>query len=158
MRRLPNGRIDPFEQVDIADNVLNEVFRTTERLKVKAFLMYGTCLGFIRDGGYIKGDNDLDIGVICRKKKMKKLIRRLMKNGFTQRGRFWRYRNNIHVYKDRILIDFYFCKSGEFYSSLEYVQYKGKKYPVPCPVKQYLSACYSNWEKKEKQVSHYYGG
>lgn len=35
--------------------------------------------------------------------------------------------------------------------------YKGREYPVPSPVGEYLSACYLSWKAKEDEVTHYYG-
>lgn len=159
MRHRPKEIIEPFLNTDIADHVLSEAFRITGELKIKTFLVFGTCLGFVRDGGHIKGDPDIDIGVICQEKKKRIMIEAFLENGFTRnKKRFIRYHNNIHFYKDKILMDIYFCKSGKFYSHLEATWYKGRKYPIPYPVDKYLSRCYSNWKKKEKEITKYYGG
>lgn len=159
MRHLPKGVIEPFLNADIADNVLNEAFRITNELKIKAFLVFGTCLGFVRDGGHIKGDDDIDIGVICPEGKKDMLTGAFLENGFTRNmKRFERYHSNFHFYKDKILMDIYFCEEGKFYSRLESILHKGIKYPIPYPVDKYLSTCYSNWKVKEKQVTQYYGG
>lgn len=154
MKHHPYGIIDPFLRVDIADRILDEFFLIARRLKIKAFLVYGLCLGFVRDGGYIKGDNDLDVGVICNKEKEDQLISSLKENGFN-RGRSFRH-NNTHFYKSNILVDVYFRKSGKFYSNLDSTRYKEKEYPVPSPIEEYLSACYSNWKIKERQATHYH--
>lgn len=155
MKKHPYGIIDPFLHVDIADGILDEFFCIAGQLKIKAFLAFGMCLGFVRDGGYIEGDNDLDVGVICNKEEKDMLINSLKEKGFNQ-GRSYRH-NNIHFYKNKILLDIYFRESGEFYSKLDSVQYKGKQYPTPSPIEGYLSTCYSNWKIKEDQVTHYYG-
>jgi len=159
MRHNPAGLIDPFEIPDIADGVLNDAFRVTGELKVKTFLVFGTCLGFIRDGGHIEDDPDIDIGVICPKDKKEMLFEAFLANGFTRnKMRFLRYHNNVHFYKNKILLDIYFCREGEFYSRLESTWHKGIKYPIPYPVDKYLSTCYSNCKVKEKQLTQYYGG
>ena len=68
MKIHPYGTVNPISLAVVADDVLDEFFEIANRLKIKAFLMYGLCLGFVRDGEYIEGDNDLDVGVICNKK------------------------------------------------------------------------------------------
>ena len=154
MKHHPYGTIDPFLQIDIADNILDEVFRITGELKIRTFLMIGLCLGFVRDGGYIEGDNDLDIGVICNEGEEDRLISLLKENGFSQ-GESYRH-NNTHYHKNKVLVDIYFLEAKGFYSNFDSVQYKGKSYAVPSPIEEYLSTCYSNWKVKEGEVTHYY--
>lgn len=154
MKYHPYGTIDPFLQVDVADNILDETFRITGQLKIRAFLMIGLCLGFVRDGGYIEGDNDLDIGVICNGGEKDRLINSLKENGFIQ-GKSYRH-HNTHFHKNNVLVDIYFLEAKRFYSSFDSVQYKRRSYPVPSPVEEYLSTCYSNWKVKENEVTHYY--
>lgn len=155
MKHHPYGIIDPFLQIDIADGILDEFFRIAERLKIKAFLLIGLCLGFVRDGGYIEGDNDLDVGVICKNEEKDRLINALKENSFNQ-GKSYRH-NNTHFHKNKVLVDVYFLESKGFFSKFDSVQYKRKEYPVPSPVGEYLNACYSNWKIKENQVTRYYG-
>lgn len=155
MKYHPYRTIDPFLQIDVADNVLDEVFQVIDRLKIKGFLTYGLCLGFFRDGGYIDGDNDLDIGVVCDGGEKDRLIKSLGENGFIQ-GKSYCH-NNTHFHKNKTLVDIYFLEFAEFYSNLDSVRYKGKSYPIPSPVEKYLSVCYSNWRVKEDEVTHYYG-
>ena len=154
MKEHPDERIDPFLQVNIADNILDEFFQITEQLKIKTCLLWGTCLGFIRDGGYIEGDNDLDVGVICDGEKREILITSLEKNGFFQ-GNPYLPENSIPFFKNKVFVDVFFLEAKGFYSSFDSVQYKGKIYPIPHPIKGFLSACYSNWKVKESQTACY---
>ena len=153
MKKHPYGTIDPFLQIDVADNILDEVFQITGQLKIKAFLMIGLCLGFVRDGGYIEGDNDLDIGVICNREEKDRLINLLKENSFNQ-GKSYHH-HNTHFHKNKTLVDIYFLEARGFYSNFDSVEYKGKSYPVPSPIEKYLSACYSNWKIKEMQTARY---
>lgn len=145
----------PSSQVEIADNVLNEVFSITKQLEIKTFLMFGTCLGFVRDGGYIQGDFDLDIGVICKWEE-----RDVLTNAFEINGiilvRSKSKKKHVHYRKNNIGIDIWFRKE-ESYPNFDSIDYKGRKYPIPYPIEEYLSACYSNWKIKEKQTTRYFG-
>lgn len=152
MKKHPYGIIDPFLQVDVADIILDEFFQITGQLKIKACLVFGLCLGFVREGKYLENDNDLDVGVICNGENKNMLINALKKNGFNQ-GRS--YRHNTHFHKNKVLVDIFFLEAKGFYSNFDSVQYKGKAYPVPCPVKEFLNACYSNWKIKEMQKARY---
>ena len=151
MKKHPYGTIDPLKSVAVADRVLDEFFGITRRLRIKSFLAFGLCLGLYRDGEYIEGDNDLDVGVVCDKKKKKRLINALINNGFTQ-GRSFR-RKNTHFHKNKILVDVHFYETpGIFYTTLEVMKYKDKEYPAPYPVKVYLAACYSDWKIKQDET------
>ena len=145
----------PHLQITAADKVLKELFLITKHIGIKAFLVFGTCLGFIRDKGYIEGDHDLDIGVICEWKEKDVLKNALKANGFILKRSKPRSKHIIYG-KGRVLIDLWFRTGFEkFYSKFDYVVYKRKRYLVPHPVEKYLRACYSNWKAKENQVTQY---
>jgi len=152
MKKHPYGIKDPFLQVNTADSILDEFFQITGQLRLKACLVFGLCLGFVRDGGYLEDDNDLDVGVICSEEEKGRLFDSLRENGFSQ-GRS--YRHNTHFYKNKVLVDIFPLEARGFYSSFDSVEYKGKVYPIPHPVKEFLSACYSNWKIKEMQTACY---
>jgi hypothetical protein len=143
--------IAPHLQITVADKVLKEVFLITKYVGLKAFLVFGTCLGFVRDKRYIKGNHALDIGVICEWKEKDVLKNALKMNSFILK-KSKPHSGHIVYGKKKVLIDLWFyTESEKFYSKFDYVTYKRKKYPVPHPVEKYLSACYSNWEIKENQ-------
>lgn len=152
MNNYPYETINPSSQPEVADEVLNEIFLITAQLEIKVFLAFGTCLGFVRDGGYIEGDNDLDIGIIGGRRERGLLINSLKRNGFYwgERVRHYHFVHD-HLIKNKILTDFYLFYPGRFYFQFDYVQYKIRGYPIPHPVKKYLSICYSNWKIQENQ-------
>ena len=158
MKRHPYGIIDPSLRVSNADSVLDEFFQITEQLGIKACLAAGLCLGFVRDGGYIDGDNDLDVIVICTGDKRDKLIDTLKEHDFVPGRSFPPPHNNAHFHKDKILVDIFFREEKRFYSQFESVQYKGKFYPIPNPIEGYLSTCYTNWKVRENEAIHYWDG
>ena len=158
MKQYPYGILEPANIPEIAARILDEFFQIATQLKIRACLAYGLCLGFVRDGAYIEGDNDLDVIVIGNGEEKTRLTGTLKKNGFTQGRSFSPPYNNTHFHKDRILVDIYFRKLKRFYSNFDSVQYKGKIYPTPGPIKEYLTACYTNWEIKESEATRYYDG
>lgn len=156
-KRYPYGIVGPSTIPEVADKVLDEFFEIAERLRIRACLAAGLCLGFVRDGGYIDGDNDLDMVAICTGDERNNLTNALKEHDFNVGRSFPPPHNNAHFHKNRILVDIYFRALGEYYSQFGSVQYKGKSYPVPHPVEKYLSVCYTNWRVKENQAIRYYG-
>ncbi len=157
-KKHPYGIIDPSIIPEIADKVLDEFLRITEQLKIRACLAAGLCLGFVRDGGYIDGDNDLDVIAICTGDERDKLTGILMEYDFVPGRSFPSPHNNAHFHKNRILVDVFFRKEKRFYFRFESIRYKEKLYPVPSPVEEYLNICYTNWKVREGEVLRYWDG
>lgn len=145
MKIYPYGIVNPSTISDVADRILDEFFQIVEQLEIKACLAFGLCLGFVRDGGYIEGDNDLDIVVITEHEI---LAEHLKENGFNEGWSYPLPANNTHFYKDEVLLDIHFRQSEGFYSSFDNIEHNGKTYPVPHPFEEYLSACYTDWKVK----------
>ena len=136
----PYGNTDPFKIPEIADKLLNEYWNIAEALKIKTCLTYGTCLGFVRDGGYIEGDNDIDVWVFGE---VEELISELIKNGFLCKitGS-----ENAHFLKYNILFDVFYDDSLlEYLKSFDKIKYNGRTYNVPHPVEGYLEKLYGDW-------------
>ena len=153
LKLFPYGVREPSEIPDIADNILDEYFAVIKELKLKACLAYGLCLGFVRDGGYIPGDNDLDVVAITPTNSLTPdLSEALVKRGFKRGEIFPLPTNNVHFHKDNILLDIFFRKPELFYINFDKVMYKNKTYTIPYPVEEYLNTCYTNWEIKSNQA------
>jgi len=153
---FPYGIKEPSGIADAADRVLDEYFEITGLLKLGACLAYGLCLGFVRDGKYIPGDNDLDVVAITpTNSPIPDLSEALIKRGFERGEIFPPPANNVHFHKDDILLDIFFRKPEGFYTAFDKVMYRGKVYPVPCPVEDYLKACYTNWKVKMDEAGKY---
>lgn len=139
------GNIDPFKIPDIADKVLNEYWDIADTLKIKTFLFEGTCLGFVRDGGYIFADNDIDVGILGGK--IEEITVELVKAGFEHK-RDW-CENNRHFVKYDILLDVYYIFypwERELLQPFDSVTYKDRVYNVPHPVEEYLKQNYGDWK------------
>ena len=133
------------------DNCLFDWKKICDDLKIQSFLLMGTCLGFYRDGKYIQGDNDLDVGVICSKEKLIELFAKLRENGFRQ-AELWQNQGwelNQHFWKYGALLDvhFQFLKDVEpFLKKFEKFTYKGVEFDLPSPIEDYLAVEYPpNW-------------
>jgi len=138
---------EPSKITDVADRVLDEFFAVTQKLKVRACLAFGLCLGFVRDKAYIPGDNDLDLIIIGGPTPV--VIEALEKHGFVRKRSFPMPSGNTHFVKDNILLDVYFRTGDEEYNKrFGKVRYKDKVYDIPYNTDEYLTACYGDWRKK----------
>lgn len=148
MRWHPYKNIDPFLMPEIADKLLNQYWGIAESLKIKTFLLEGTCLGFVRDGGYIIGDNDIDVGILNG---LEELSKELVKNGFISKQSS---QKSQHFVKDDILLDIWSgFNNQKFLQSFDKVTYNGREYDVPHPVEEYLKSFYGDWKiKKHRKI------
>ena len=143
MSYYPYKNIDPFKMPETADKILNEYWGIAKSLNVKTFLVYGTCLGFVRNSGYIIGDNDIDVGILGE---IGEIAVKLTENGFIKKGDGPR---NYHFLKYEILLDVFFEFPDwlrKFLQSFDKVTYKGRVYNVPHPVEEFLEVKYGDWK------------
>lgn len=145
----------PYEAKEEADKILKEWDNICKELNIEHYLLYGTCLGIVRDGGYIKGDNDIDVGVRCPEDTFLKLIERLSKSGFTtKKADFF----NKHFYKKEILLDIHKSSPKSLTSLFDKVTYNGRVYNIPHPIEEYLKCRYGDWRTpKPKNRQNKYG-
>jgi len=145
----PYGNINPCLIPATADKVLNKYCDIAEKLKIETFLCFGTCLGFIRDGGYIMGDNDIDVGIMGG---IKELRVKLIENGFVvKRNGRWRW----HFLKHKILLDVWSNAPGDlrqYFQSFDKVTYRNRVYNIPHPIEGYLKARYGNWKVRKPRT------
>lgn len=146
--------VNPCDEKAVADKILEEWDDVCNRLGIKHFLLWGTCLGFYRDKGYIKNDDDIDVGVLGSENDFKRLIEELLKKGFWGQGfgPKQEYKKNSkypmhHLWKHNMLLDIYFSfYSGDrFLKSFDTVTYHGRVYNVPHPIEQFLKWKYDDW-------------
>lgn len=75
--------INPSDDIPRADEVLNEFSKIVSDNNLDYFLLHGTALGFYRDSGYIKGDSDIDVGMILNNHKdYVNFVSSLIESGF----------------------------------------------------------------------------
>jgi len=139
--------IEPSRLKKVADKVLEEFDDVAKSLNIKHFLVLGTCLGMVRDKGYIEGDHDIDLGLLCNEDELKTLYNKLIQRGFIHgsNGTI----GNFHLYKDNIMLDVYPPPHGirdqPFFKTFNTISYNGRTYNVPHPVEDYLEYHYGNW-------------
>jgi len=145
MKLFPYGIGEPALNIEAADKALDDYFAIAGAAGIRTCLAYGSCLGFKRDGGYIPGDNDLDV-VAVADSLTPAFHEDLMAAGFNRGLMFLPPLHNVHYYRGKIMVDIFFRSPGEYYKEFDTVQYKDKTYMVPHPVEEYLIECYSDWK------------
>jgi hypothetical protein len=90
--------------------VLNEIEHALEESGLETFLAFGTLLGFVREGGLIAYDDDIDICVINKGKNEWEILDDVMKKCGLMMTREFFYKENraIATYsRDGVNVDFY---------------------------------------------------
>jgi len=125
MKEFPYGIGEPALNIEEADKALDEYFAIAKAAGIRTCLAFGLCLGFKRDGGYIPGDNDLDM-VAVADLPTPDFHDGLIAAGFIKGQAFPAPQRNIHYHRGKIMVDIFFRKSGEYYKEFDTVSYKGK--------------------------------
>ena len=156
--------------IDDADKLLAEVSSGLNELNVRHFLVFGTCLGIVRDGSLMPWDDDLDIGIFHEDliENLDPIIDFFKERGFGIKVLDfpYKYRRMIKVSKYGIrcdLINFdlkdgyrfnvihdqkksWVLKRG-YFDDLRKISYKGNFYYLPRDTQNYLEDTYgSGWE------------
>lgn len=151
---------------DTADAVLREIADTLECERVPYFLICGTCLGAAREGDFIAGDADIDIGILWEDAQWWRLKDIFAKDGFTVRGitepllelRCLKLRKHgihidlcgwvkhgqlrvLHSAKQRYAL----VHDAYLLENTEERHIRGRLYPCPYPVSTYLEREYGDW-------------
>lgn len=144
------GNTEPYSNKNNADKALFEFDNIAKSCGIKYSLIVGTCLGFVRGGGYISGDNDIDLALICSNEKKNELFGKLTATGFT-RGEAFKERN-IHFHKYSIQVDIWSSgfANSPFLSELREIEYGGRKFNIPRETEKYLEYLYGDWRVPSK--------
>jgi len=144
-----------------ADRVLFEVLDICKDLDIEVYVIFGTLLGFYRDGMYIFGDNDIDLFIKCEKDARERLKKRMIKQKFEIGCIGGAIASmNMHTVKDQIFVDIWIkmrTSLMKFYSGTKEIEYKGRKIPVPKDTEGYLEAAYGDWRTKMKKAANPFG-
>lgn len=148
---------------------LEEIKEILDRLGVPFFLEYGTLLGAYRDGDFLDGDEDIDIGVIgiehlngVREAVKLKNFRVMEPNLYLSLRR--NFPVDIHFYQEGPASFQCWVKPGKPYlffpkrfKEQTKIAFKGKEYGAPSPIEDFLTWVYGDWKNKENKISSAYG-
>ena len=147
--------VNPCDAKEEADAVLRLLKSTVSSLNLDLVLCCGTCLGFVRDHGYIENDNDIDVGILsnfqpCTEEQKKNLSEKLRQNGFRSsqtppvmlNGQEHWWLHNILICIRWIYGSGNQASSIRFFKSFDKVTHNGQTYNIPHPFEEYLTANY----------------
>lgn len=91
--------------------MLGKLHKVLNENKIKYYLDFGTLLGVVREGGFIKHDDDIDLTIADVNANAKEILQKLLSHGFrfihalTVRGRIVEF----SVSFNKLSADFFFC-------------------------------------------------
>jgi phosphorylcholine metabolism protein LicD len=152
----------PFDDKLNADRVLEEWDTVCKSLGTEGFLLFGTCLGIVRDGGYIKGDWDIDVGI--HREFFPQLYDMLIDRGFISPDKKETYQpvekviagTHCKFIKYNIALDvwigLFHDPNKTYLESFDKATYEGREYNVPHPVQEYLKFRYGeSWRVPDQK-------
>lgn len=154
-----------------ATKTLLEVKRVLDKHSLKFWLIFGTCLGAIRENGFIDIDCDIDLGLFQEDLRPKLDV---LKQEFEALGYETKFLDEPYPYKRMLkvdngtrvdLVDWF--KWGNYYlhpvepsgvchlfpcemfDTLTEIDFLGEKFNVPTPVTDFLELLFPNWMTKD---------
>jgi choline kinase len=184
IRSYNHGELS-FRALDLAANgrrFLRIVLAEAEECGIQPFLVWGTLLGCVRDGGFIQGDHDIDLGVRASDADRLPMLRERMK----RRGFDVRIENDdklslVHARHPSLYIDidvvrphrdgwaitnrdadstrtFRYHFAAPVFAGMRHVQFAdGLTVRIPEDSHGFLEAAYGDWRVPGGKVDYRYG-
>ena len=158
---------------------LLDVKKVLDKYHTEFFLLYGTALGAYRDGDFLPGDDDIDLGTFNSSHR-EEIKQELTKLGFDISTCFDTKRN-VYVPSKMILairntqVDIFFFeeqKKGyvahrdgfsrpftylpKKFNKTQKIIFKGHEFNIISPIEEYLSEFYSDWKSTKKEHGKLY--
>ena len=161
--------LQPIE-ISAAERLLREAKQVLDELGVPFFLRQGTCLGAIRDKGFIPWDDDLDLGSIIGRQGISEESIEEVVAAFRDRGYFAKIERNDYsisasMIKSSIRMDWTCYRviddkiihfpgvpmPARLFTQLMEIDFIGEKFHVPNPPEEYLRLKYgADWMVPKK--------
>ena len=161
--------LQPLDVVD-AEGILREAKQIMDQLGVVFFLRAGTCLGAIRENGFIAWDDDVDIGSVIglhglTEKFIEQVVATFRERGFISKPLRGKHDIYVPLVKSSTRIDwtcsrildgntFHFPGvriPARIFTQLKEIDFIGDKFLVPNPPEEYLSFKYGpDWMTPKK--------
>lgn len=114
--------------------VLADLLAVFKKHGIPGYVACGTMLGFVRDGGFMPHDDDIDVAVLPGEWSPIRVLRTMLDEGLEYVFGF-AYENHLDEFKLKwkgIPIDFFFYEDdGEYFNSSVYYYLPDVKYPSP---------------------------
>lgn len=162
--------VNPYKVRELANKLLESWDDICNELEIPHLLIYGTALGFYRDKGYMKHDNDVDLRLVCNKDKWVNFKERFIAKNhlrvtYPVGCSFWLdlpEGSLLFSIERSPIVGLIIHDTGQeflvpaLYHKFDTVEYNGRKYNVPSPIEEYLEIRYGkdwripdlSWDKR----------
>jgi len=162
--------------------MLRAVMADSEAVGIKPFLLWGTLLGYVRDGGLIFNDHDVDMGMLADDfRRIPELRKRMLARGYSVRmehpGKIsfqhpridwlWLDIDRLHEMRDHLWsmsptedepVTFAYGFNRESFASLERRVLEGVEVYIPVGAEEVLETIYGTWRVKEEKKEDWLRG
>ena len=153
-------RRDTLRDLNVCKKNLLDVKEVLDEENIVFWLFYGTLLGAVRDGDFIKHDTDTDLGFYFESKEgFHLIVEKLIRKGF-KLIRTTCYDNLISVIRDDEYIDCAFFRRENLpFSGLKTIEFLGTEFMIPENPEELFTAWYGDWEEpvENKHATIIYG-
>jgi choline kinase len=174
--------LDAFDLAVNGPRVLAQTLAVSAEVGLRPFLLWGSLLGCIREGGFIAGDRDIDLGVLEGDATRLAALRAAM----ARRGYDTRIQNDfklslVHPRHPRLFVDidvvgrfrdgwaitnadadparlFYYRFEHDVFAGVRTARFlDGMEVAVPNRPERFLEATYGDWRTPQAKVHYLYG-